>query len=34
MVKSNLPVLLIRNMVLFPHSEMRREFDNENDKKL
>jgi len=34
MVKTNLPVLLIRNMVLFPHSEMRLEFDNENDKKL
>lgn len=34
MVKSNLPVLLIRNMVLFPHSEMRLEFDNDNDKKL
>ena len=34
MVKTNLPVLLIRNMVLFPHSEMRLEFDNDNDKKL
>lgn len=34
MVKTNLPVLLIRNMVLFPHSEMRLEFDSENDKKL
>ena len=34
MVKTNLPVLLIRNMVLFPHSEIRLEFDNENDKKL
>ncbi len=34
MVKTNLPVLLIRNMVLFPHSEIRIEFDNENDKKL
>jgi len=34
MIKTNLPVLLIRNMVLFPHSEMRLEFDNDNDKKL
>lgn len=34
MVKTNLPVLLIRNMVLFPHSEMRLEFDSDNDKKL
>ena len=34
MIKTNLPVLLIRNMVLFPHSEVRLEFDNDNDKKL
>ena len=34
MVKTNLPVLLIRNMVLFPHSEIRLEFDGDNDKKL
>ena len=34
MIKTNLPVLLIRNMVLFPHSEIRLEFENENDKKL
>lgn len=34
MVKTNLPVLLIRNMVLFPHSEIRLEFDSDNDKKL
>lgn len=34
MIKTNLPVLLIRNMVLFPHSEIRLEFDNDNDKKL
>ena len=34
MMKSNLPVLLIRNMVLFPHSEMRLEFESDNDKKL
>ena len=34
MVKTNLPVLLIRNMVLFPHSEIRLEFDNDSDKEL
>ncbi len=34
MIKTNLPVLLIRNMVLFPNSEVRLEFDNEEDKKL
>ncbi len=34
MQKTNLPVLLIRNMVLFPHSEMRLEFESDNDKKL
>lgn len=34
MIKTNLPVLLIRNMVLFPHSEMRLEFESDNDKKL
>ncbi len=34
MHKTNLPVLLIRNMVLFPHSEMRLEFESDNDKKL
>jgi len=34
MVKTNLPVLLIRNMVLFPHSEIRLEFDSDNDKRL
>ena len=34
MVKTNLPVLLIRNMVLFPHSEIRLEFDSDNDRKL
>lgn len=34
MVKTNLPVLLIRDMILFPYSEIRLEFDRENDKKL
>ena len=34
MVKTNLPVLLIRDMILFPYNEIRLEFDSENDKKL
>lgn len=34
MTKTSLPVLLIRNMVLFPWSEIRLEFDNDNDKKV
>jgi len=34
MIKTNLPVLLIRNMVLFPHSEIRLEFENDNEKSL
>ena len=33
-MKSNLPVLLLRNMVLFPYNEIRLEFDSNNDKKL
>ena len=33
-MKSNLPVLLLRNMVLFPYNEIRIEFDSEEDKKL
>ncbi len=33
-MKSNLPVLLLRNMVLFPYNEIRIEFDREEDKKL
>jgi len=33
-MKSNLPVLLLRNMVLFPFNEIRIEFDREEDKKL
>lgn len=33
MTKTSLPVLLIRNMVLFPWSEIRLEFDSDNDKK-
>ncbi len=34
MIKTNLPVLLIRNMVLFPNSEIRIELDNDFDKKV
>ena len=34
MTKTSLPVLLIRNMVLFPWSEIRLEFDNDIDKKI
>ena len=34
MNKTTLPVLLIRDIVLFPWSEVRLEFDNDNDKKL
>lgn len=34
MMKSNLPVLIMKNMVLFPGSEVRLEFDNQLDKKL
>lgn len=34
MVKTNLAVLLIRDMVLFPYSEIRIELDKEEDKKL
>ena len=34
MMKTNLPVLLIRNMVLFPNSEIRIELDKDVDKKI
>ena len=34
MTKTSLPVFLIRNMVLFPWSEIRLEFDSDNDKKV
>jgi len=34
MTKTSLPVLIIRNMVLFPWSEIRLEFDSDNDKKV
>lgn len=34
MTKKSLPVLLLRNMVLFPWSEIRLEFDGDNDKKV
>ena len=33
-MKSNLPVLLLKNMVLFPYNEIILEFENDNDKKL
>jgi len=33
-VKSNLPVLLLKNMVLFPYNEIRIEFDSDNEKKI
>ncbi len=33
-MKSNLPVLLLKNMVLFPYNEIRIEFDSEDDKKI
>ncbi len=33
-MKSNLPVLLLKNMVLFPYNEIRIEFDSPEDKKL
>ena len=33
-MKSNLPVLLLKNMVLFPYNEIRIEFDFDNEKKI
>ena len=33
-MKSNLPVLLLKNMVLFPYNEIRIEFDSDNEKKI
>ena len=33
-MKISLPVLLLKDMVLFPHSEIRLEFETDNDKKL
>ncbi len=33
-MKSNLPVLLLKNMVLFPYNEIRIEFDSSEDKKI
>ena len=33
-MKSNLPVLLVRNMVLFPYNEMKLEIENEFEKKI
>ena len=34
MMKTSLPVLIMKNMVLFPQAEVRLEFDNQVDKKL
>ena len=33
-MKSNLPVLLLKNMVHFPYNEIRIEFDFDNEKKI
>ena len=33
-MKSNLPVLLLKNMVLFPYNEIRIELDTAEDKKI
>ena len=33
-MKTSLPVLLLKDMVLFPYSEIRLEFENDDDKKL
>jgi len=34
MLKTNLPVLIVRNIVLFPYTECKLEFENINDKKI
>ena len=34
MLKTNLPVLVVRNVVLFPYTECKFEFENINDKKI
>ena len=34
MIKTNLPVLLVRNIVLFPGSEVRIEIDSDIDRKV
>ena len=34
MLKTNLPVLIVRNVVLFPYTECKFEFDNIDDKKI
>ena len=34
MVETNLPIILLKNIILFPYNEMKIEFDQDNDKKL
>ena len=34
MLKTNLPVLIISDVVLFPHTEIKIELNNINDKKI
>ena len=34
MLKTNLPVLVVNDVVLFPYTEIKLEFDNINDKKV
>ena len=34
MDKTKLPVLVLKNMILFPHSEIRLEVENDKDKEL
>ena len=34
MIKTNLPVLLLRGIILLPHNELRLEFDNDSSKNL
>ena len=32
MIKTNLPVMILRGVILIPHSELRLEFDNDMNK--
>ena len=34
MLKTNLPVLILHDVVLFPHAEVKLEFDRSEDKKI
>ena len=34
MDKTKLPVLVLKNIILFPHSEIRLEIENDKDKEL